>query len=166
MKKRLFALLCALVLLLAACAAPESEGGWVLYFPVTSCLDGPALAPQPLDSEETPGTEELIRRLLAGPDDDALYSPFPRGVSLRSWYQENGILHINLSEQYGGLSGMALTLADYSIALTLCQLPGIDGVSITVENDPIPFRYRQVLSPDDVLFSDLPSGEAMTEENH
>lgn len=166
MKKRLFALVCALVLLLASCAAPESEDGWKLYFPVASYLDGPALASQPLGMEEIPGTEDLIRRLLAGPDDDALYNPFPRGVSLRFWYQENRILHINLSEQYGGLSGMALTLADYSIALTLCQLPGIDGVSITVENDPMPFRYRQTLSPDDVLLSDLPSGEAMTEENH
>ena len=166
MKKRFLALLCVLLLLLSACAAPEGEDGWKLYFPAASYLDGPALVPQPLGLEETPGPEELIRCLLAGPEGDKLYNPFPRGVSLRSWYLENDILHINLSEQYGGLSGMALTLADYSIALTLCQLPGVEGVSITVENDPMPFRYRQILSPDDVLFSDLPAGETVTEENH
>lgn len=165
MKKRFWTLLLAL-LLLTSCTGPEQEGDWKLYFPTVSYTNGPALVSQSLDLEQTPGPEELIRLLLTGPEGDELYSPFPRGVSLRSWYLEEGVLHINLSEQYGGLSGMALTLADYSIALTLCQLPGVEGVSITVENDPMPFRYRQTLSPEDILLSDLPSGDAMTEENH
>lgn len=159
MKQRLSILLCVL-LLLTSCTTPETKEGWKLYFPAISYTGGPALVPQTLDLGETPSPETLIRLVLAGPRGTKLYSPIPQGVSLRSWYQEGGILYINLSEQYGGLSGMALTLADYSITLTLCQLPGIDGVFITAENNPIPFRYRQVLSPQDVLLSDISAGRA------
>ena len=42
-------------------------------------------------------------------------------------------------------------LADYTIVLTLCQLSGIEGVTISVANDPMPFRYRQTMTPDDIL---------------
>ena len=154
MKKRLLAGLFAL-LLLTACAAPMPEPEWKVYFPTVSFTDGPALASEPMETAQAPSREALIQRLLAGPSSGELYSPFPKGVSLRSWYESDGILHISLSEQYGGLSGMALTLADYSIALTLCQIPGVEGVSIMVENDPMAFRYRQTLTPEDILLTDL-----------
>lgn len=163
MKKRLGVFLIVL-LLLTSCAAPERAGGWKLYFPTASYTGGPALVPQSLDPARAPDPEGLLRCLLAGPEEEGLYSPFPPGVFLRSWYQEDGVVHIDLSEAYGGLSGMELTLADYSIALTLCQLPGVEGVSITVENDPMLFRYRQVLSPGDVLLDDLPAGDGAAEE--
>ena len=61
----------------------------------------------------------LIRTLLAGPEGEGLASPFPRGTSLRGWRQENGVVTLDLSEAYGGLSGVELTLADACIVLTL-----------------------------------------------
>lgn len=162
MKKRLLSGLSALFLLLwaAACSVPEPDPQWKLYFPAAAFDEGPALGSEALDVESPPSQEELILALLSGPSVDTLYSPFPKGVSLRSWYTQDGILHINLSEQYGGLSGMALTLADYSITLTLCQLPDVEGVSIIVENDPMAFRYHQILTPEDVLLTDLAADEA------
>lgn len=154
MKKKLIFLLAALVLL-GGCQAPRERGDFHLYFQSAAYVAGPALTPQEFSPDpDLPAAEALIAALLAGPSDATLLSPFPAGVSLRSWSLTDGLLAINLSEEYGGLSGMALTMADYSIVLTLCQLPGVEGVSITVENDPMPFRYRQVLTAADVLLTD------------
>ena len=153
MKKQVISLL-FLLLLLASCTSERkaSSSEYVLYFPNTSYLETTALGTQPVAlPENIPPEEALIHALLAGPTAEFLTSPFPRQVTLRSWSIREGVLHINLSEQYGGLSGIDLTLADCSITLTLCQLEHINGVSITVENDPIPFRYRQILSPQDIL---------------
>ena len=151
--KNLTVLLAALfVLLFSACSPSAKAGDHLLYFPNDSYLNVTALGTQEVDlPEDVPAEEALINALLAGPSVQGLTSPFPAGVTLRSWYMRDDVLHLNLSEQYGGLSGINLTLADCSITLTLCQLEHINGVSITVENDPIPFRYRQILTPQDIL---------------
>lgn len=152
MKNRLLLLTALLALLLSACTSSDGPGDYLLYFPNTSYLEGSALGTQPMTLPENAVPEEaLIAALLGGPTDSGLKSPFPAGVTLHSWYLKEGVLHINLSEQYGGLSGVRLTLADASIALTLCQLDHVEGVSITVTNDPLPYRYRQILTPQDIL---------------
>ena len=158
MKKYILPLLALLLLLPGCSSAGKKEHDHLLYFPYASYLETFALGTQPATPKEgLPIEEALIAALLAGPSDENLVSPFPKNVTLRSWYVRDGILHLNLSEQYGGLSGIALTLADCSITLTLCQLEQITGVSITVEKDPIPFRYRQILTPQDILFTTSPS---------
>lgn len=92
--------------------------------------------------------------LLSGPVSDDLASPFPEGVYLLSQPTvEEGVCRVNLSEKYGGLSGVELTLADYCIVLTLCQVPGVEAVSIDVEGSPIPYRDRQLLRSNDVVLS-------------
>ena len=160
--KRLSILLLALLLVPAACGrastAPSGHPeGHVLYFQPASYTAGAALVPQGVElSPDIPEAEALITALLSGPTEKGLLSPFPKGVTLHSWAMQEDILHVNLSEEYGSLPGMDLTLADYAIALTLCQLDGVEGVTITVENDPIPFRYRQILQPRDILLTDLP----------
>ena len=75
--------------------------------------------------------------LLSGPQSAELRSPFPSGVRLRSWRLEEGVLRLDLSEAYGGLSGVDLTIADYCIVLTLCQVEGVEAVDITVEGEPV-----------------------------
>ena len=156
--KRLCLLLPLLFFLLPGCKETEAGQVYQLYFQPASYTAGPALLPFDFLPEEiqTPLEEVLIETLLAGPEDPTLRSPFPKGVSLRSWSLQGGLLQVNLSEQYGGLSGMALTIADHAIALTLCQLPHVDGVTIKVANDPMPFRYHQILTPDNILLTDLP----------
>ena len=158
MKKLLLLLIPVFLACLSACASPEPASEWYVYFPVKSYLDGAALSGQPLavtDSEPT--IEELIDRLLEGPTDPNLYSPIPANVSLRSWSLKDGLLYLNLSEQYGGLSGIQLTLADYSFVYTLCQLEDVEGVLLTVANDPMSFRHHQVLTVDDALVADTPA---------
>ena len=158
--KKFVILLLTLLLLLPSCSSnSHTDGDYLLYFPNSSYLETAAIGTQSIDlPDEVPAEEALIAALLSGPTGETLVSPFPQNVTLRSWYVRENVLHINLSEQYGGLSGIALTLADCSIALTLCQLEHISGVSITVENDPIPFRYRQILTPQDILLPTVNPG--------
>ena len=44
----------------------------------------------------------------------------------------NGLLTVDFSSTYGTLSGIDLTLADYSVVLTLTQLEEVETVMITV----------------------------------
>ena len=74
--------------------------------------------------------EELFSALMNGPTQKGLVSPFPQGVTLVSWELSDGLLTLNLSEQYGGLADVSLTLADYCLVLTMSQLAGVESVQI------------------------------------
>ena len=72
-------------------------------------------------------------------------------MALRGWTLEDGLLTVDFSARYASLSGVSLTLADYSVAETLCQLDGVDAVEITAEGDYLPYRDHQRLTGEDVL---------------
>lgn len=84
--------------------------------------------------------EGLMDLLLSGPEEPDLRSPFPVGTYLRGWSLEDGRLTLDLSETYGGLAGVDLTLADGCIVLTLSQLEEVEEVYIMVEGRHRPFR--------------------------
>lgn len=155
---RKLALLCALLLLLTACSpaeGPDADGAaYAVYFTASS-LGGAALISEerrfPANSSLTEG---LLDALLSGPAGEGLVSPIPAGTRLLSWQLDGeGVLSLDLSEQYGSLAGVDLTLADYAIALTLCQLPAVEAVSITVEGEAVAFRSHQLLRAADVILS-------------
>ena len=156
MRKRLFWAALALLLLCTACTPTQTEepteGGYILYFvSVENRADGAALATEgrdlPPEAEEAEG---LLTLLLAGPEGSALRSPFPAGTALRGVRVEESTAYVDLSEAYGGLTGVDLTLADGCVVLTLCQLEGVEAVYLTVEGRSRPFR-DQVLTPADFL---------------
>ena len=63
-----------------------------------------------------------------------------------SWeLRADGVLSLDLSEHYSGLSDVSLTLADYCIVLTLGQLESVEQVEITVAGRPLSYRSHQVL---------------------
>ena len=68
---------------------------------------------------------------------------------------------MRLSEQYGGLTDISLTLADYAIVLTLSQLRGVETVEILCPGHTASYRNHQILSAQEV---DLP-GAAKTPED-
>ena len=53
---------------------------------------------------------------------------------------------VDLSSRYASLSGIDLTLADYSIVQTLSQVEGVEAVTITAEGEPLPYRDHQRLT--------------------
>lgn len=158
MKK--LAVLALVFLLLCGCAPREEEPGMKLWFPAAPAEAGDARpAAQAVLWEEfhpadgSAGVEELMSALLSGPEGDGLMDPFPAGVRVQRWAVEDGVLSLDLSAPYGALTGVELTLADYCITLTLCQLEGVEQVRITVDGSPLAQRSRQSFGPGDVIFT-------------
>lgn len=154
--KRNLLLAFALALLCVACASGASKDGpaegevelWFLS--QENGETGSALVREYRRAPEEDGVEGLLSLLLSGPESPELKSPFPWGTAVREWKLEEGMALVDLSEAYGGLSGAELTLADGCIVLTLCQLPEVERVYLTVEGRPRPFR-DQMLSRDDFI---------------
>lgn len=159
-----FSILLVAALLLAACGSkepPQEEGGFQLWFAVdegqTDYGHGPALDSEAYAGEGDPGPEELLSALLSGPTCDGLRSPFPRGVTLRQWSWDEerpGVLLVGLSEQYGALADVSLTLADYCIVLTLAQVEGVETVEISTQGYQASYRSHQLLAPQEAVLQD------------
>ena len=169
MKKRLISLAAVLALLCAGCTGGKTPAGtgalsvWFLgpaptidnsFFASLGHRRNAVLTAQPCTlPADAPAIPALMGRLLSGPDEDSgARSPFPNHTALRGWSLEDGLATVDLSEAYGSLSGAQLSLADSCVVLTLCQLPDVERVYLTVDGRPRPFQDR-VLTPDDFLFS-------------
>lgn len=118
---------------------------------------GDALRPELVDLPETDSAEERIEQLMAhllgGPKDETLQAVVPAGTTLLSARLQGVLATVDLSGQYGALSGVALTLADYAITQTLTQLPQVMLVQVTVRGRELPYRNGRTLSQRDILFS-------------
>lgn len=161
MKKALLSLFLLALLLLSACAGQtEGENAYDVYFLTRESGREAALAAErrtlPPEEDEVEG---LLNSLLSGPSEEGLLRTIPDGVTLEGWTLENGLLTVDFSGRYGSLSGVALTLADYSVVLTLTQLDTVDTVMITAEGDLLSYRDHQRLTAADVQSELLPSEE-------
>lgn len=151
--RRAYLIVLSLALLAACAASPGPEQQVQLYFASTR-NSGASLVALPYRGDEpSPGVDALLAALLAGsPENEEAASPFPRGLSVLSWeLRTDGVLSLDLSEHYSGLSDVSLTLADYCIVLTLGQLDSVEQVEITVAGRPLSYRSHPVLSPAEVL---------------
>lgn len=152
MNKRFLPLVAALLLALSACAPKEADAGGIrLWFSDPERTMGKVVATEAFTGEAT--VDALMDALLRGPELETLANPIPSGTRLLSWSLRDGLLCLDLSAPYGELSGVSLTLADYCITLTLCQLDRVEQVSITVDGVQLPQRSRQILTPEDVIFT-------------
>jgi germination protein M len=106
-------------------------------------------------ARSVPGGETRIDAalslLLHAPAGVNVYSPLPQGLSVRSWTLEDGLITVDVSEEYSELIGMDLTLADSCIVLTLTRFEEISSVCITVKDQPVLQREHQVFTADDIL---------------
>lgn len=158
-----FALLLALLCLLGGCMPPASqETTYEVYFRAkgTDAVPEAALVSErcSLTEGEDP-VQGLLDRLLAGPESEDLEPALPASVTLRQWTLHDGLLTVDFSGRYGSLSGIALTLADYSVVLTLTQLDTVNSVRITAAGDPLSYRNHQRLTSTDVCLEILGEGE-------
>ena len=155
--KRLICVFMAATLLLSALTACSLGGGKEekplrLWF-----ASGEGERSLSLETEIYTGEENvpsLLSALLTGPAiDRELRALIPEGTQILAWRMDGDLALIDLSGEYGNLSGLELTLADYSIVLTLTQLEQVRRVRITVEGKDHRYRSKQVLSRDDVVLS-------------
>lgn len=160
MRRAFLSLLAAALLLLplSACAAGSQDDARLQLYFASASSSGPAIVGEAYTSSAAPTAERLIRALLSGPNSEQLYSPFPTGLALRSCTLEDGLLTVDFSEPYGGLTDVSLTLADYCVVLTVCQLEGVEQVEITVSGRTMPYRSHQILTADEVMLDVQSSG--------
>ena len=164
MRRWLSILLCAL--LLTACGGKATaEDGYELYFQerdLRSAAGGGVLRTETVQLREE-STQQLARALmealLAGPSDEELRNTIPAGTALLSLELNGSRAVVDLSAPYQTLSGIALTLADQAVALTLTQLPEILSVQITVRGQELAYRGKQIFTGRDVLLA--PEGDVV-----
>ena len=149
-----------LLILLPACgksSSQEDEDSFLIYY-VLEDNDGLESAIEGVEWEGSQDVETIFARLCADPVTDvALVSSIPEDTSLQSWKLEDGILYLDLSGEFGTLTGIELTIADSCLVLTLCQLEEVSGVSITADGETL--MEDAVLTPQDVM---LTGGEGDT----
>ena len=161
MRRWLLLLLCGAVVMGSVSCAPaqEQQDHYYVYFLESDLenADGDALrrVPVSLEKGEKPGriARDLLALLLAGPEEETLKSVIPAGTTLLSFTLNGEQANVDLSSSYTTLSGISLALADYSITLTLTQLPEISSVKITVRGKELSYRERQVFTARDVLIA-------------
>ena len=168
MKHRILALTLALLTLLpaAGCAGKqEGENVYQVSFLSQETGSPSALVPEArtLAPEEDP-VQGLLDRLLEGPSGEDLTAVIPSSVTLRGWELNGGLLTVDFSSRYASLSGIDLTLADYSVVLTLTQLEEVEAVMITAEGELIPYRDHQRLTAGDAQAVTLQENEPGEEE--
>lgn len=144
----------ALLALLAACGVPTvQEEGYRVYFRAQEGTEALQAELHSVPSEADPAAY-LLDCLLAGPEEEGLDRAIPSSVTLRGTSLENGVLTVDFSSRYASLSGIDLTLADYSVVKTMTQLEGVETVVINVEGEPIPYRDHQRLAAADAWLFD------------
>ena len=166
MKRKLIVLTAlALVLLaLAGCGVVQKEQeGLRLYY--AASLDthrgGDAIDSVTIDWDELPQGDQVARAesvlaLLMGMcQEKGFQSPIPAGTTLRSVTIIGGTAWVDFSGSYGQLSGMALTIADYCVALSLTQRDGIYAVRITVNEQELAYRDNDLFLAGDVLLTSM-----------
>lgn len=164
MKRVLLVLLCvALAVLLACNMMPEKEEDTdvlSLYCPVAASelvSGGDAIRTVRVDWQEMRDktvqeqVEEVLRLLLGGCSDKDFRMAMPFGTKLLSCKVTGSTVWVDFSSAYGQMSGMKLTTADYCVALSLVQIPGVYTVRITVNGRELAYRDRNYFRADDVL---------------
>ena len=170
MKRMLSILLCG-ILLLSGCVAvtmteEAADRAYKLYFLVDD-LDLVAgngalqtevvyLPAQPDLQQEA---QALMQELLKGPLGEGLVNAIPLGTRLEKLHIRGNQAVVDLSDTYSSLSGVALTLADYAITLTLTQIPEIVSVRITVDGAGLTYREKQSFNSKEVLL--VPQGDVV-----
>ena len=164
MKKRIgLLLLVPLLLLPAGCRREEpARTGYDLYFQEADLTYSAGESPfrtetvylYDAETDAAPRlAEALVRELLKGPADETLKSTLPAGTTLLSLEIEGDRARVDLSPSYESLSGVALTLADSAIAMTLSQVPEVSSVQITVRGRELAYREQPVLNLRDILLT-------------
>lgn len=150
MRKKLGAFLA--LLFLTGCTTQKVDSEYQLYFCSSSeQAHGSAIVAENYDGTGTPTVEQLMDALLEGPEEDTLRSPFPKGLTMRSWNLDEGLLTIQFSEHYGGLTDIDLTLADYCVVLTMTQLQEVELVQIQSVGQDAQVRSHPMMSGEEVL---------------
>ena len=164
MKRIIAAILCLVTLVLLGVSfapdGPKDTETLSLYYPVREeALAGGGDAIDAMrvdwrnwrDRSAQEQAEEILRLLMGGYTEGGFRHPVPANARLQSCTVTGSTVVVDFSAAYGLLSGMDLSMADYCVALSLLQVPGIYTVRITVSGRDLAYRDKNYFRADDVL---------------
>lgn len=124
----------------------ETRGGDAL---TTVKVDWEEMRPKAIETQ----VAEALRLLLGECEAPGFRSAIPAGTKLLNSRLVGSTVQVDFSTPYRQLSGMDLTIADYCVALTLVQIPGVYTVRITVDGEELAYRDSNIFRAEDVLFT-------------
>lgn len=163
-KRNMAAALLLALLTLCGCGTVKGEReGLQLYYPAVldthrggDAIDSVTVSWEQLPEGDTTSRAEAVLALLMDDlQNKGLQSPIPAGTTLRAVTMTGGTACVDFSGSYSQLSGMALTIADYCVALSLTQLDGIYAVRITVNGQELAYRDSNLFLAGDVLLTSM-----------
>lgn len=139
MKKLISALLAVMmVALTGGCFGSNETNSINVYFKNT---DSTALVSEEVKYSGSQNTVDMahfaVNKLIEGPEKSNMLKTLPDGVELRSLTVKDSIANIDLSSAFTSYTGINELLARFSVVRTLCDIPGITKVAITIEGSPL-----------------------------
>ena len=138
MRRWLAFLLAAGLLVLCACGGQSQQSGGLTVYRVLKRdfqTDGELLRTETIRSDAAPTVHSALNAVFSEPADPMLSNGM-QGAKLLDWSLAGGEAAVELSAEYGALTDMDKTVAEYCLTLTLCQLDGVDAVSIYCSGEP------------------------------
>ena len=120
MKKRLLLLLLCLTLLLTSCAAGKEQMPVFRIYGLSDTPGSDAISAVTMDWSGQKSltvdqqAQAALEQLLGACTEPGYRTPIPQGVTLRSCQLTGGMALVDFSQGYEQLSGIDLTIADYS----------------------------------------------------
>ncbi|MGM9552391.1 MAG: GerMN domain-containing protein [Clostridia bacterium] len=140
MKRLIAVILCvATVFSLSACLSSNSTESEInIYFKGISTNDLVVEKVKYTNSQNTVDMANFaMKRLITGPENDFLASTLPQGTEYGKISVKNEIANVDFSKEFTACSGVDELIARFSVVRTLCDIPGISAVVITVEGLPL-----------------------------
>ena len=157
----ILALVLAMAALFSACALPAAwqnadetveDGTFFIYRENTAPeKTGELIRPEPYPEIGADGMElDTAVTLLSSPAMSAdLVCALPEDVSITGYGFENGVVTLSVSEGFLALTDMQRSIASFCAVLTLCQLNGVEAVTILCGDEPV----FSGLMPEDALLT-------------
>lgn len=100
--------------------------------------------------QDSPPNIDSVLSLFSSPSkDESLLCALPQNVTVNGWTQENRVITLSLSADFLNADPMSQTVAAFCAALTLCELDGVESVTITSGGETL----FSGLVPEDALLS-------------
>ncbi len=78
-----------------------------------------------------------LGNLLSGPSDPKYVRTLPEDTNLLSLTVKDSVANVDFSEEFTSFTGIDELLARFSVVRTLCDIPGVSNVSITVKGEKL-----------------------------
>ena len=98
--------------------------------------------------------EEIMQLYLAGPDSQDLVSPFPSGLRLISYHQEDETLYLLFSEELSQLTNLSLSMACGCITMTCLTLTDATRITIEADDSLLDGQKSITMGRDSLILSD------------